>query len=226
MNDLAFIGLAIAALAVGVALFWIRRSKVAATPTGPSPPERISLERQIADFATAGLHLNAGVTMDDLLHSFPRGEFEATPYSLLLFMFGVEIERAPWGRPFSKVAWNFDYECIDDPGSYTAIVNQLARITGRANIVSNVADNVDLDAPAATITYTIGGARRSVEAAINDDWADAEAVHRIAEDITNAIGDGRKYWAADNGQAVILFFINDETAAKVNALTKGALTPY
>jgi predicted transcriptional regulator len=226
--ELALIGLAIAILAI-VAAVALRRPapKQAAAAAAPAPERDVpTLEQQIENLANAGLRLSAGVTIDDLLHSFPREEFESAPYTTLLFMFGVEIEREPWGRHFSDVAWDFDYERIDGPGSYVAIVNELARITGRAGIVSNVTDNVDMRAPTATVTCTIGGKRRTLEAQMENDWADPEAVQTIARDIEAAVGDGRTYWAADNGQAVILFFISGETAAKVNALTNGALTRY
>lgn len=232
MNELTVIGLTIAALAL-VAVIALRRSMpkqpagAAVSPAAPTTdPDGPTLEQQVADLANAGLHLNKGIAIDDLLHSFPREEFESAPYTTLLFMFGIEIEREPWGRYFSNVAWNFDYECIEGPGSYVAIVKELARITGRAEVVSNVSDNVDIDAPTATVTYTIGGRQKSIEAEINNDWADPEAVQTIARDVETAIGDGRTYWAADNGQAVILFFITPETAAKVNALKNGALSRY
>lgn len=228
MNELVLIGLVIAILAAVAALALRKPAPKQATPAaGPAPERDVpALEQQIEDLANAGLRLNAAVTIDDLLHSFPREEFEGAPYTTLLFLFGVEIEREPWGRHFSDVAWNFDYECIEGPGSYVAIVTELARITGRAGIVSNVTDEVDLHAPTATVTYTVAGKRKSLEAEVDNDWADPEAVQTIARDIEAALGDGRAYWAADNGQAVILFFISDEAAAKVNALKNGVLTRY
>ncbi len=72
----------------------------------------MTLEQQIATLAELGLHLNEGRTIDDLLDSLPRKDYEAQPFDLILFTYGIEVEREPWGRFFSSQVWNFDTECI------------------------------------------------------------------------------------------------------------------
>ena len=60
-------------------------SLIVQTP-GKSTAERVPLETQIAALADAGLAMNADVTVDDLLHSFPREEYETGPWRCLLFI--------------------------------------------------------------------------------------------------------------------------------------------
>lgn len=163
--------------------------------------------------------LNPFVTIDDLLHSWPREEYEDGTYHCLIFMYGCEIEREPRGRHISAYAWDFDTECIDGPGSYVRIVQELARIAGATNLITNVTDNVDMSAPTATLSYSVRGVPRTLTLRIDDDWADPEAAASVMQDIEEAVDDGRRFRGADNGQSTIWFFIKDETADKINAIT-------
>ena len=58
----------------------------------------MALEQQIETLAQLDLPLNDGVTVDDLLYSWERKEYENQPYDLVLFVLGSEVEREPWGR--------------------------------------------------------------------------------------------------------------------------------
>jgi hypothetical protein len=79
----------------------------------------LKLEDQLAQLATIGLALNPGITVDDVLYSFDRKEYEKRPFDLVLFIFGAEVEREPWGRPFCSRVWNFDTSA-----SMTAAITQ------------------------------------------------------------------------------------------------------
>jgi hypothetical protein len=193
-------------------------SSLRSAPKGP----RIPLETQIAALAEVGVTMNPGVTVDDLLHSYPREEYEIGPWHCLLFMYGSEIEREPWGRLICDGAWNFDTECVEGPGSYVRIVRELARVAGVADKVTAIADHIDMNATAGDVTYVIAGAAKAVPVAIKDDWADPDAVADIMLDL-EALAGGRRFWGADNGQASVVFALTDEVAARVNALTGGLL---
>ncbi len=77
----------------------------------------MTLEDQIETLASLGITLNEGITIDDLLYSFDRVEYENEPYDLILFMLGIKVEREPWGRSFCSHAWNLDMECIAGNGT-------------------------------------------------------------------------------------------------------------
>jgi hypothetical protein len=78
----------------------------------------MTLEKQLAELNRLGLNLADGVTIDDLLYSFGRQEYEKKPFDLILFVLGIEVERKPWGRPICSRVWNFDTECINGTGDY------------------------------------------------------------------------------------------------------------
>lgn len=207
-------------------------------PTAPQSPEPaedfpgawrgppIPLETQIAALEDAGLSLEPGRTIDELLHSWPRSDYESDPYGLLLFMYGSEVEAEPWGRVFCARGWNFDMECLVQAGDYARALTEVVRITGQPQLVTDLSDDFDGNAKTAEIRYAIAGRPRRLKARVNNDWADPEAVAAFMRDIETTLADGRRYWAADNGQASILFFLTDAEAAKVNALRPEVLLRY
>lgn len=187
---------------------------------------RISLETQIAALREAGLVMAPERTIDELLTSWSRDQYESDPYGLLLFMYGSEVEAQPWGRHFCDRGWNFDMECLNEAGDYVRAFTEIVRVTGQPHLVTEMSDDFDFEAQACEIRYTINGKARTLSARIDNDWADPEAVIAFARDLQATIGDGRRFWAADNGQASILFFLTDAEAANVNALRRDVLIPY
>jgi hypothetical protein len=176
----------------------------------------LKLEDQLSALARAGVDLTPGVTVDDLLYSFDRDGYEARPFDLLLFMLGAEVEREPWGRPFSHRAWNFDTECIHGPDSYTAILRRLADLTGAPARLGEIRDTGE------TLSYVIDGQARSWPLEVQDDWADTLTLSYVMSDLEQ---DGRRFYAKDNGQAMVLFYLDADGAAEVNRLSGGALRP-
>jgi hypothetical protein len=180
----------------------------------------MTLEKQIETLANLGLAMNDGVTIEDLLYSWDRADYENKPYDTILFMYGTEIERAPWGRFVSDCAWNLDMECIEGPGSYVEIVRNLARISGQAQAVTNISDDVDNEAGKAWVSYEIDGASRKHVAEVNDDWADPNVVMLIMQDLEKA---GHKFYAKDNGQASIWYYLTPYQARELSKLSNGGL---
>lgn len=130
------------------------------------------LEQQIQHLKEAGLALNDEVTLDDLLYSWDRREYEELAFELLLIMFGCEIEREPAGRRFCDQAWSLDMECITETGNYVRIVTQLCRVAGMSELLTDVEDFVDMKTGEAWLRYTIDGKSRFCTITVTDDWAD------------------------------------------------------
>ena len=186
--------------------------------------ERVPLEKQVADFAAADLTMLPGRTVEELLQVWPREEYETDPYQCLLFTYAIEVEAEPWGRWFTGKGWNWDTECISDPGSYVTVLRNIERLTGQ-EVFTELSDDAQYaESGTAHITYAIkDGEVRKVPVELNHDWADVMAVCEILPEIEQAVGDNRRFWQGDNGQAILVYFITDETAAKVNALREGLL---
>lgn len=167
-----------------------------------------------------------GRSIDELLTSWPRADYESDPYNLILFMYGSEVEAEPRGRAFCERGWNFDMECLSEAGDYVLAFKEILRTTGQPQLATQISDNFDLDAEVCEIKYTMSGRQRVLSARVDNDWADPQAVAAFVRDIEVTLDDGRHFWAADNGQASILFFLTDAEAAQVNALRRDILQRY
>lgn len=179
----------------------------------------MTLEDQLAALAEHGVALSGDVGVDDLLVSFPREEYEAQPFELILYMLGIESEREPGGRWISPRAWNLDMECIAGTGDYVHIARCLCRIAGQPDRLTDVEDTVDLDAGVASLSYSVNGHHRHHSVVVFGDWADPEVVARVMADIER---DGFRFYAVDNGQSSVWYYLDPETAARLNGLSGGA----
>lgn len=175
----------------------------------------MKLEEQIEKLSEIGLVLNEGVSIDDLLISFSRDEYESTPFDLILFVYGIEIEEEPWGRFICDKAWNFDVEAIEDNGSYINIVKQFHRISGRSKCIERLADLVDVEKSHAELHYEIDGVERKFEPVVDNDWADAGVVEAIMNDLKEP---GYDFYPKGNGQASIWFYLSERQALELNKI--------
>ncbi len=181
----------------------------------------MTLEDQLAKLGELGITLAPGITIDDVLFSFSRDDYETKPFGLILFVLGVEVEREPWGRRFCQAAWNFDTECIAGDGAYVAIARELCRVAGRPDAFSGLRDHVDLESGEAWVEYTVDGKQRRWTVEVNDDWADTLTVAYMMGDLER---DDRKFRSKDNGQAMVLYYLTDADAARLSDLAGERLT--
>ncbi|MEL7068505.1 MAG: hypothetical protein AAGN15_07615 [Cyanobacteria bacterium J06581_3] len=178
------------------------------------------LEQQIAVLSDLGLSLNQGVTIDDLLYSFPRKAYEKDPFELILFMLGAEVEREPWGRFVCARAYNLDMECINQTGDYVHIFTQLARVADATHRITHPQDFIDFETNQAWLKYVIDGRQRHWNIELCNDWADPMVIGYVMEDIEQ---NGCRFYAKDNSQASIWFYLDEATATTLNQLTDNAL---
>jgi xanthosine utilization system XapX-like protein len=182
----------------------------------------LELETQLAKLAELGLVLNAGIEIEDLLYSLDRSEPEAEPFLPLIGLLGIEVERAPWGRRICDRVWNFDTECIYATGDYVKIAQKLGLLTGTPDYLTELVDSVDFEANNAWLEYTIESRRQRWSIELNDDWADMMALSYVMENLQR---DGKQFYSIDNGQAMILFYLDLEIANKLGDLCNEDLEP-
>lgn len=182
----------------------------------------MKLETQLGELSALGLDLNPGVTVDDLLYGFDRASYEDAPFDLLLFYLGAEVEREPWNRRVCDRVWNFDTECISQTGDYVRIVKNLCALSGDPAAFGDLADSIDLETGEAWLAYTVGGQRRHWSLEVNSDWADMLTLTSVMSDLEWG---GRQFYWRDNGQPMILFFLEGEAAAQLGHLCGEPLNP-
>jgi hypothetical protein len=180
------------------------------------------LEQQLQRLEELGLNLEEGVTVDDLLASFDRRDYEEKPFNLLLFVLGIDLERPPWGRPICSRVWNFDLECISSAEDYVRIVNRLCQVAGDLQILEGVQVVEDSENGTAWLTYRVGDFERKLKIEVEHDWADTKVIAQVMRDLE--MGDDR-FYAKDNGQAMVLYYLDPETVDELNKLSGGALQP-
>jgi hypothetical protein len=182
----------------------------------------MTLEKQLESLADLGLQMNPGITVDDLLYSYERIEYESDPFELILFIFGNEVERETWGRQFCERAWTFDTECIDSTGSYMRIAEKFCRVAGMPTLFKHIEDFVDLAKGKAWLKYWVDGNERFYTIPVDNDWADPATVGSIMKDIERH---GNRFYGKLDGQSTTWFYLNHETAEALNRLANGALSP-
>ncbi|GAA4434062.1 hypothetical protein [Bremerella cremea] len=180
-----------------------------------------TLTQQLETLQKLGIELAEGITVDDLLVSFDQASFEADPYSLLLFVLGIEAEERPYGRRISQDVWNFDTECITGTGSYVPIVQNLASLAGQSERITEIEDFVDLEEGQAWLKYRLDGQPQTWDVEVDDDWADPMVVNYVMGDLEKP---NQHFYALDNGQSAILLFLEDSTAKELGKLVSEPLT--
>ena len=143
----------------------------------------MNLEDQLAKLSELGLHLNEGVTVDDLVYSWKREYYEERPFELILFVLGIEVEREPWGRAMCSRVWNFDTECINATGDYVRIVKRLCQMSGDSNYLTGVKDFVDFGSRIGWLRYRVNDIERRWIIDIVHDWADMLTLSYVMDDI-------------------------------------------
>jgi hypothetical protein len=182
----------------------------------------IPLEKQLQVLANAGITLNPGISVDDLLYSWDREEYESEPYNLLLFMMGSEVEREPWGRYISDRVWRFDTETISQSGDYTKIISRLCKVAGRHDYLTDVHDSIDFETGIGWVEYRVDGNLRKWEVEVNDDWVDSMVLSYIMDDIED---EQHRFYYQDNGQVMVLLYLTDESALLINDASGCLLQP-
>ncbi|MGK0291557.1 MAG: hypothetical protein ACI86H_003026, partial [bacterium] len=125
-----------------------------------------------------------------------------------------------WGRFVCPSVWNFDTECITSNGSYVSIVKRLCEISGDAEYLKDISDYVNLEYQDGWLKYKVNGLQRDWIIEVNDDWADMIPIGSAMDDIER---DGKHFYFKYNGQAMVLFYLDENTATEINKLSNDAL---
>jgi len=182
----------------------------------------LKLETQLDRLAELGLAFNPGITIEDLLYAYERQAFEQQPFVLLLFCFGAEVEREPWGRRICDRVWNFDTECIASTGDYVKILHNLCLLSQTLDYLTDIVDYIDLEEGECWLEYTIQEKRQHRRVEANDDWADMLTLSDVMEELQR---DGQQFYTIDNGQAMILLYCTPAIASKLGDLCDEDLEP-
>jgi hypothetical protein len=180
------------------------------------------LERQLEELAKLGIAPAPGVGVDEFLGQLDREALEDPPFDLLLTVLGTPIQQEPYDRPMCSRAWNFDPECIAGPGDYMAIVRELLRVANKPpNFFKDLKDSIDFESGESWLEYRLpNGTQRHWDVELDEEWADIMVVNYVMADIEEG---GNHFYAKDNGQALVLYYFDDQTAERLEDLAPGCI---
>ena len=130
-----------------------------------------TLEQKLAVLAACGLTLAPPFTVQDLLKSWSREQYEEPGFNMVLIGLAMTEEQPPW-RNHCVNAWHFDTECIEDNGSYVDIAERMAELTQGSLVLENVRDQVDIEAGIANLDFEHLGESVHIDLEVNNDWVD------------------------------------------------------
>ncbi|HEY8602318.1 MAG TPA: hypothetical protein VIL85_28100 [Thermomicrobiales bacterium] len=134
-----------------------------------------------------GIRLRAEITVADLLHAFPREDYEAEPFIRLLTVIGGEMEElgdSATGRVYGSMSgniWHLDTECIEDHGDYVIIAERLSELAQGDLPLEAIRDYVDVGEGLASVSFRLDGREYRWDAAVEDDWVDPTILSKFAE---------------------------------------------
>lgn len=103
------------------------------------------------------------------------------------------------------------------------IVKRLCQVAGMPDGLNDVRDSVDLQRAKAWLKYRVGDVERNLSVKVTQTWADPETVSHVMRDIQQL--DGRRFYFKDNGQAMVLYYLDPDAAETLNRLAHGTLQP-
>ncbi|MBC3875832.1 hypothetical protein [Undibacterium flavidum] len=139
-----------------------------------------TLEQQLSELSKCGIHLNSGVTVDDLLTLQTPEEYEAIPYKELIPVLGCDIQRKPY-TPICDRLWMCDYERIDDHGTYSEVLIRLQKMSNAVLPISNISDFVDIEKGIAWLEFDLDGHHTHWDATVDNDWLDPHIIVKFDE---------------------------------------------
>ncbi|MBI1271216.1 hypothetical protein GC174_12355 [bacterium] len=183
-----------------------------------STPDNLPLETQLENLSKFGIKLKQGLSVEDLLKSFDRDEYEANPYKLLLCVMGTSQEVEPYGD-FSDDVYHLDTECIENQGDYVKLAEKIIRLTGGELAVTELEDEIDHNDGKARLSFKIGEHKYDWEATVNDDWLDPGILARFAMLAREHKLDKPFCCHYFEGQDCLLTCMNESDMARLTELT-------
>jgi hypothetical protein len=122
-----------------------------------------TLEEKLAVLEECGLRLAPPFSVDELLQSWNRRDFEKEGFDLVLVGLGMTEEKEPW-RHHCVNLWHFDTECIEDSGDYKRIAARMMEMSQGSLVLQNIEDHVDTEKNQAWLSSRSEASRSSLNA--------------------------------------------------------------
>lgn len=165
----------------------------------------LTLEEKLQMLAQVGVVMEPGRSIEELLESFGREQYEEDDYDDLLFVLSNEVETGPGaGASYTRQLYSFDTECIEDDGDYAKITNRFAEMFRDEFEISCIEDKVDWDTKTAELSFQCHGKKYFIEPEFQNDWFDAKVLGLFLQ-VSDDLNSSKKIGIAPpDGQAMQL----------------------
>jgi hypothetical protein len=177
-------------------------------------PTRVSLEDQLEALASCGIRLRTEFSIETLLESFSREEYETKPHIGALIRLGGEVEREPW-TALSDNMWHVDMKCIETTGDYTHIAERMKALAQGELPIENIRDHVELENGDAWVAFELNGETIEWHARVHENWIDPGILSNFCSLLT-AQGGTRRFTFFDlKGQYCLVGCATEEELRKL-----------
>jgi hypothetical protein len=187
---------------------------VSTTPPNKSAAP-LTLEEQLSILNQCGLKLSAPFDVDELLTSWPREEYEASNFDLVLVGVGMTEERPPW-RNHCVNAWHFDTECIEGGGGYARIAKRMSEMAQGSLPLENISDFVDIDRKIAWLKFNFQGQEIRIDCQLEDDWADPLIFGHFVDLLARSDPSKIFIYYSSGGQDCVIACVTKDQLAELN----------
>ena len=142
------------------------------------PISRATFEEKLSILEECGIKLAEPFTVDYLLKSYSRADYEKAGFEKLLVGLGTTEEQEPY-RNLCVNLWHFDTECIEDDGDYKKIAERMAEMTKGSLRFENVRDSVDIEKEKASLSFSFNGQDIKINCKVEDDWVDTAVFNQF-----------------------------------------------
>ncbi|MBF0548421.1 MAG: hypothetical protein HQM08_28555 [Candidatus Riflebacteria bacterium] len=163
-----------------VALLLLLQAKISIWNSKLVDTRVLTLEEKLDLLTECGFKLNTPFTVENLLASWPRNEFEKPGFSLVLVSLGMTEEQEPWGNHCTNL-WHMDSECIEDHGDYKELTQRMVEITQGSLPLENIQDFIDVEKKEAWVSFSFKGREFKITCRVNDDWVDPDFFGKLVE---------------------------------------------
>jgi len=139
-----------------------------------------TLEEKLGVLEKCGLRLAPPFSVEELLESWNRQDYEKEGFDLVLVGLGMTEEKEPW-RNHCVNLWHFDTECIEDSGDYKSIAARMMEMSQGSLMLQNIEDHVDVEKNQAWLSFTFRGKPIKFECEVKDDWVDPAVFGRFVQ---------------------------------------------
>ena len=179
-----------------------------------------SLEDRLEALSQFGIKLNKDASIEDLLVSGDRSEYESDSLALLLMMLGSEVETGiNSGAYFTNQLWNLDTERIEDSGDYWRIILRFDEMFENQLTLTKIQDKVDYDEQEAWVSFESNGKVYQADLEFDDDWMDPNVLKLIIAAATDAGTERILGIGEPDGQSMNLCVMTPQQMKQLNMLT-------